>query len=74
MPTGYLPTSLFFTKLWEKVSKLKLKSVGATLVNNFSANGCAFHLVEIFHFVEIQSLFCLYRQNGLEFFDLILQL
>ena len=29
---------------------------------------CAFHLVEIFHFVEIQSPFCLYLQNGLEYF------
>ena len=32
------------------------------------------HLVEIFHFVEIQSPFCLYLQNGLEILNLILQL
>ena len=31
--------------------------------------GCAFHLVEIFHFVEMRSVFCLYLQNGLEFFN-----
>ena len=34
---------------------------------------CAFHLVEIFHFLQIQSPFCLYLQKGLEFFNLILQ-
>ena len=30
---------------------------------------CAFHFVEIFHFEEIRSLFCLYLHNGLKFFD-----
>ena len=35
---------------------------------------CAFHFVEIFYFVEIQPVFCLYLQNVLEFFNLILQL
>ena len=35
--------------------------------------GCAFHFMEIFHFVEMQSVFCLYLQNGLEIFNQILQ-
>ena len=30
--------------------------------------GCAFHFTEIFHLVEIRSVFCLYFQGGLEFF------
>ena len=34
-----------------------------------SPSPCAFHFMEIFHFVEMQSVFCLYFQNGLEFFD-----
>ena len=38
------------------------------------ARGCAFQLVEIFHFVEIQFPFCLYFQNWLEFLNLIFQL
>ena len=29
---------------------------------------CAFQFVEIFHFAEMQSAFCLYFQNRLEFF------
>ena len=35
---------------------------------------CAFNLVKIFHFVEIQSLFCLYLPNGKKLFNLILQI
>ena len=35
---------------------------------------CAFHVVKIFHFVEIQSPFCLYLQNGLELVNLIFNL
>ena len=31
--------------------------------------GVAFHFVEIFRFVAMQSVFCLYLQNGLEFFN-----
>ena len=30
--------------------------------------GCAFHVVEMFHFVEIYSEFFKNLQNGLEFF------
>ena len=35
--------------------------------------GCAFHFAEIFHLVEIRSMFCLYLHSGLEFFNQILQ-
>ena len=31
--------------------------------------GCAFHLVEVFHFVEIQYTYFLHFQNGLYFFN-----
>ena len=30
---------------------------------------CEFHLVEIFHLVDIRSVFCLYFHSGLEFFS-----
>ena len=31
--------------------------------------GCAVHLVEIFHLVEIWSVYCLDLHSGLEFFN-----
>ena len=40
--------------------------LGETL---FLLQGCAFHFMEIFRFMEIQSAFCLYPQMGLEFFN-----
>ena len=54
--------------------KLDLASNFHPKFNPQALTPCAFHLVEIFHFVEIQSPFCLYLQNGLEFFNLILQI
>ena len=51
------------------VSNFKFEpSVSPQLLNLNQDHPCAFHFVEIFHFVEMQSVFCLYLQNGLEFF------
>ena len=36
--------------------------------------GCAFHFAEVSNFMEIQSVYCPYLQNGLEILSQILKL
>ena len=70
-----LMTSLHKSTLMRKLAVLKktgAKAEGQENVTSFFSNfwaRCAFHFVYIFHLVEIQSTYCLYVQDGLEFFD-----
>ena len=58
----------------EVTTKGPQRVVHVILLWRWWMNVCSFHLVEIFHFVEIQSPSCLHLQNGLEIFNIILQL
>ena len=46
-----------------------LASIDVQYLTVRMTRGCAFHILEIFHFMEIQSAFCAYLQNGLEYFN-----
>ena len=51
----------------EKV--IKIEQMRATVRDGVRVVwACTFHFVEIFHFVKIRSIFCLYFHGALEFF------